>query len=156
MPDTKLSDLIAHSAPEDGGEPQSLDDHLRGVARRAAGFAEAFESEPFARWLGWWHDAGKVHGDFQDYIEAPDEQAHGPDHSSIGMLAANAFMWTLGFNAAGHHGGLSDRDDLRDRIKRKQYESRMRHGCARHQRAPGPAGHRPLHERQPRRFHGTS
>jgi CRISPR-associated endonuclease/helicase Cas3 len=153
MPDTKLSDLIAHSAPEDGGEPQSLDDHLRGVARRAAGFAEAFESDPFARWLGWWHDAGKVHKHIQDYLCG---RGSSKDHSSVGMLAANAFMWTLGFNAAGHHGGLSDRDDLRDRIKRKQHESRMRHGCARHQRAPGPAGHRPLHERQPRRFHGTS
>lgn len=33
MPDTKLSDLIAHSAPEDGGEPQLLDDHLRGMVQ---------------------------------------------------------------------------------------------------------------------------
>ena len=65
-----LSDLVAHSAPEGGGEEQSLEDHLRGVAEKAAGFAEAFESEAFAEWLGWWNDAGKVHKDFQDYIEA--------------------------------------------------------------------------------------
>ena len=120
-----LSDLIAHSAPDDGGDPQPLEDHLRGVADRAARFAEAFDSQDFARWLGWWHDAGKVHPDFQDYIAAPAEQARGPDHSSIGMLRAMATFEPLAFNVAGHHGGLTDRDDLKARTKRKRKEARI-------------------------------
>ena len=125
-----FSDLVAHSAPEGGGEEQPLEDHLRGVAEKAADFAEAFESEAFAEWLGWWHDAGKVHPDFQEYIAAPEEQARGPDHSSIGMLRAfeefeASVLQLLGANVAGHHGGLADHENLRARVKRKQREGRI-------------------------------
>ncbi|WP_420457009.1 hypothetical protein [Rubrivirga sp.] len=62
--------FIAHSPPTSGGPPQPLfeDDgeveaHARAVARLAGGFAEAFESQRVAEWLGWWHDAGKVSPD---------------------------------------------------------------------------------------------
>ena len=135
-----LSELVARSASEDGGEPQYLDEHLRGVAERAARFAEAFESKAFAEWLGWWHDAGKVHCDFQEYIEPPIEQARGPDHSSVGMLHAweQDALAFLALNIAGHHGGLPDLDrppgrssessksnTLRDRVERKKDETRI-------------------------------
>jgi len=101
-----LSDLVAHSAPEGGGEEQSLEDHLRGVAEKAADFAEAFESEAFAEWLGWWHDAGKVHGDIQDYLN---DRGPSKDHSSVGMLhALDVPNLALALSIASHHGGLLD------------------------------------------------
>lgn len=120
MPDS-LHDLIAHSAPE-GGKPQSMYDHLKNVADLAGSFADPFDSAIFARWLGWWHDAGKVHPDIQDYLQGEGESK---DHSSVGMLKANEVMHLLAFNAAGHHGGLSDHRSLRDRVRRKRNEERI-------------------------------
>ena len=80
-------DLWAHS-PGPDGEPQLLADHLESVATLAAEFAGKFGSASYGLWLGWWHDAGKAHADWQSYIRAPEAQARGPDHSSVGMLAA--------------------------------------------------------------------
>ena len=118
-----LSDLVAHSAPEGSGEEQSLEDHLRGVAEKAAGFAEAFESEAFAEWLGWWHDAGKVHGDIQDYLN---DRGPSKDHSSVGMLhALDVPNLALAHSIAGHHGGLLDHSALRERAGRKREETRI-------------------------------
>lgn len=120
-----LKDLIAHSAPELGGEPQSLYDHAKNVAELAAQFAASFQSEDIARWLGWWHDAGKVHPDVQEYLTDDEATPPGPDHSSAGMLAAFEQLQPLAFNVAGHHGGLPDRSYLKDRVKRKQQEQRV-------------------------------
>lgn len=122
MTDQALSDLIAHSPPEDGGEFQSLYDHAKNVAEMASGFAAPFGAEKMARWLGWWHDAGKAHPDIQAYLQGEGESK---DHSSVGMLAATDAMKLLAFNVAGHHGGLSNFHELRDRIRRKQEESRI-------------------------------
>jgi CRISPR-associated endonuclease/helicase Cas3 len=127
MPDGKpLSELIARSENEQG-EKQYLEGHLRGVAEKAAGFAEALDAAEVARWLGWWHDAGKVHRDFQDYIAAPDEQPRGPDHSSVGMLHAweHDTLPFLALNIAGHHGGLPNQQDLKRRVGEKKTTDRI-------------------------------
>ncbi|MFB6231196.1 MAG: CRISPR-associated helicase Cas3' [Salinibacter sp.] len=123
-----LHDLIAHSAPEDGGEPQSLYCHARNVAGMAAEFAAPFESETIARWLGWWHDAGKAHPAVQDYLTADDPSPPGPDHSSVGMLKADEVMGLLAHNIAGHHGGLANQsgeNGLSDRIRSKRTDDRI-------------------------------
>lgn len=120
MPES-LHDFIAHSAPEGGG-PQSVHDHLKNVAELAGSFADPFDSAVFAQWLGWWHDAGKVHSDIQAYLRGEGESK---DHSSVGMLKAEGVMALLAFNAAGHHGGLSDHRSLRDRIRRKRKDDRI-------------------------------
>jgi|GEM_PF-4595985 len=57
MTEPTLDTLIAHS--DHGEGPQTLRAQMDGVVRRAAVFADAFGSTPFARWLGWWHDAGR-------------------------------------------------------------------------------------------------
>lgn len=121
MPDS-LHDLIAHSAPDDGGEPQSLYCHAKNVAEMAADFAAPFDSEEIARWLGWWHDAGKVDCDIQKYLRGEGESK---DHSSVGMLAAYDGMDLLAHNIAGHHGGLANQQDLRSRVRRKRDDERI-------------------------------
>ncbi len=120
-----LRDLIAHSAPEEGGTPQSLYCHAKNVAEMAAEFAAPFDSEEIARWLGWWHDAGKVHPAVQKYLTADDPSPPGPDHSSVGMLAAHEGMDLLAHNIAGHHGGLANQQDLSDRVRRKSDDERI-------------------------------
>lgn len=117
-----LRDLIAHSAPEEGGEPQTLYDHANNVAEMAAAFAAPFESSAIARWLGWWHDAGKAHPDIQAYLQGEGESK---DHSSVGMLAAADDFQLLAHNIAGHHGGLANQQDLKDRIRRKREDARI-------------------------------
>ncbi len=119
-----LDTLIAHSEGADG-KPQPLREHLKNVAMLAAEFAAPFESEAFARWLGWWHDAGKAAADVQEYLTDENATPPGPDHSSAGMLKAMHVLEPLAFNVAGHHGGLSDQGDLRKRIQRKQQEGRV-------------------------------
>ncbi len=120
-----LRDLIAHSAPEEGGEPQSLYDHSNNVAEMAAGFAAPFDSEPIARWLGWWHDAGKADPGIQEYLQGEGDSR---DHSSVGMLAVPDDLSLLAHNVAGHHGGLANQSgerSLKDRIQRKQDDDRI-------------------------------
>jgi CRISPR-associated endonuclease/helicase Cas3 len=131
MADT-LHDLIAHSAPEDGGDSQSLCDHAENVAEMAADFAAPFDSEEIARWLGWWHDAGKAHPAVQDYLTVEDSSPPGPDHSSVGMLAALDHFKPLALNIAGHHGGLpnqkskeSEKSNLKRRIEQKRDDQRI-------------------------------
>ena len=119
-----MDDLIAHSANQSGRQ-QSLLEHLGNVAHLAERFARPFQSERFAEWLGWWHDAGKIAPDVQAYLKDPDATPPGPDHSSAGMLAAESLLPSLAFNVAGHHGGLSDLENLKRRIERKKVETRV-------------------------------
>lgn len=119
-----MDDLIAHSANQSGRQ-QSLLEHLGNVAHLAERFARPFQSERFAEWLGWWHDAGKIAPDVQAYLKDPDATPPGPDHSSAGMLAAESLLPSLAFNVAGHHGGLSDLENLKRRIERKKEETRV-------------------------------
>lgn len=119
-----LDTLIAHSAPE-GGRVQSMREHMQGVADLAAAFAQVFGSAPFGAWLGWWHDAGKVAPDVQQYLRGETKLKRGPDHSSAGMLEAWERAPYLANLIAGHHGGLADSGDLRNRVKAKKKVERV-------------------------------
>ncbi len=117
-------EFYAHSAP--GNPPQEwqrLDSHLLAVAQLAQRFAEEFDAGEWGYLAGLWHDLGKYSKDWQDFIRQ-ETKAHGPDHSSAGAIQAQKRMKNINalpivFPIAGHHGGLSDRDDLRKRIKEK-------------------------------------
>ena len=68
---TRSSHPIAHSAKDPNGawrEPHVLEDHLRGVATLATGFAEAFGSAGIARHAALWHDLGKYQPRWQQFI----------------------------------------------------------------------------------------
>lgn len=123
MSQPSLDTLIGHS--DHGNGPQTLREHLSGVARRAEAFAASIGGAPFARWLGWWHDAGKVASDVQDYLLGKTDLKQGPDHSSAGMLEAWDVAPFLANIIAGHHSGLDDADQLKERVKKKQVEQRV-------------------------------
>lgn len=112
--------FFAHSTPGPKVEWEKLDCHLREVANRAAGFADAFGARDWGKIAGLWHDLGKYSAQFQSYICRPDgaeasaESVHRSmrvDHSTSGARhAASAFPGAFGrilaYCIAGHHVGL--------------------------------------------------
>jgi len=113
---------FAHSHKE---RPQSewhrLDQHLQSTAERAERFAAPFAKE-WGRLAGLWHDAGKYQKAFQEYLAATGDHT-GPkvDHSSVGALIAwERRAAPLAFVVAGHHGGLSNKQDLAARMNNKR------------------------------------
>jgi len=100
--------MYAHSRPDVGPEEwQLLQDHLGGVADRAAQFAEAFGAGGWGKLAGLWHDLGKFQPEFQQMLRG---QKIAVEHSGVGAaLAADADRergLALAFVLAGHHGGL--------------------------------------------------
>jgi len=101
-------------------EIHRLEEHLSKVAKRAADYAAAFQSNQWAELAGRWHDLGKYSATFQKMIyEANGMEAHvdsggdGPrNHSSAGALYAveklGAFGHLLAYLISGHHAGLPD------------------------------------------------
>lgn len=119
---------LAHSE-NDAGVVHLLFDHLNEVADRAREFADCWGAGELAAYLGWWHDAGKVSEEFQRYLVAEPKPPQGPDHSSVGALhawEAGPEAKLLAFCLTGHHGGLRDLQDLKDRMSRKAQDSRIR------------------------------
>ena len=94
------------------GIRHDLVDHLRGVAKLAEEFAKDLGRPKVAYYVGLWHDLGKFHPDFQDYLlrsEAdPTGRGHGPDHKAAGAwhAAQNRSLHPLSLLVRGHHGGL--------------------------------------------------
>jgi len=114
-----------HYAHSVAGRPESdwqtLQEHLENTAELAERFATGF-APGWGRIAGIWHDAGKYQRAFQEYIRC-DPEAHvggRVDHSSVGALIAKGRK-ALGvaFAVAGHHGGMPDFEDLRERLERK-------------------------------------
>jgi CRISPR-associated endonuclease/helicase Cas3 len=125
---------IAHLGPD--GKHHSLEEHLQDVSNLAAKFAEPWGGGEEARCAGIWHDLGKYRAAFQDYLAAHErasaENAHcegeaavAPakgtvDHSSAGAVLAFERLGPKGvpiaLAIAGHHSGLRDWRDVRDRL----------------------------------------
>src|SRR5579875_411941 len=108
---------FAHSMNRQG-ERQGLSDHLRAVADSAATFASAFGAAGLGQAAGSWHDLGKYHPRWQQYLldaEAGSRRG-GPDHKGAGTLLAADRCELLAFLIAGHHGGLMDASELLQRI----------------------------------------
>jgi len=110
---------FAHSRQSDGAVSyQDLADHLRGVAGRAAKYADVFGAGAWARWAGLLHDIGKSSDAFQAYISTSAADAHRQelkgriDHSSAGAQCAVELLGlpghVLAYAIAGHHSGLLD------------------------------------------------
>ena len=115
---------FAHSE-NSRGVKHDLATHLEAVAKLVSKFAGKFQAEELGRWVGLWHDLGKFHPDFQAYLSAP-TAPHGPDHKGAGAVLASKVCDPLAFLVAGHHGGLPSRTDLKNWLREKTNEGRVR------------------------------
>jgi hypothetical protein len=67
----RASGVWAHSKNE-AGERHELVAHLTAVAAMARELAEPFGGGEVAYWAGLWHDLGKFHPEFQEYLLEPE------------------------------------------------------------------------------------
>ena len=96
-----------------------LDDHLRGTAGLAAGFAAPFGGDQVAWWLGLLHDAGKASCAWQARLHevAGTDRPVRLDHKLLGArLARERGLGPFALAIAGHHGGLVSPDEFDDRL----------------------------------------
>ena len=106
----------AHSRNSQG-KRHDLVSHLRGVADLTARFAANLGAAGAGRYLGLWHDLGKFHPAFQQYLLAGEASAstrtRGPDHKAAGAAVAARHLGLPALLVQGHHGGLRTPNDLR-------------------------------------------
>ena len=108
----------AHSLKNQPEEKwQNLEEHATQVAARAAGFANSFASDEWAKLAGLLHDLGKARKSFQDYLKRSNGlldtgyDASDHSHSGAGAVWAKAalkFWQPIAYCVAGHHAGLPD------------------------------------------------
>jgi CRISPR-associated endonuclease/helicase Cas3 len=121
---------FAHT-PNKRGEWHLLEDHLRGVAKRAREFGDKFGAGDWAELAGWWHDVGKVNPKFQAYLKhcdtEPQSRHQGPPHAIVGALwAIRAKADGLGLLLAGHHGGIPNLSEFKSvRVPRAQDDAEV-------------------------------
>ncbi|TXT45506.1 MAG: putative helicase [Spirochaetes bacterium] len=113
---------VKRNTDDSWAEPQSLDDHLRGVARLAERFASVFSSGEWGLAGGIGHDCGKGREEWQRYLKAKsgyDEEAAletkkgKVDHSTPSAKISEEVLGKgigriLAYCIAGHHAGLPD------------------------------------------------
>lgn len=116
----KIPGFYAHTLDDRPSEEwQRLEEHLKGVADRAAEFSHAFNAKEWGWLAGLWHDLGKYSEAFQSYLlSETDADSHKSestgriDHSTAGARHAVSSRPILGhllaFPIAGHHSGLLD------------------------------------------------
>lgn len=99
------------------GKRHNLIEHLTDVALRAREFAGSFGGGELAYWAGLWHDVGKFHPDFQQYLRdceaSPRAKRRGPDHKRAGATLATRKLAALALLIQGHHGGLPALEQLK-------------------------------------------
>ncbi|WP_215493040.1 CRISPR-associated helicase Cas3' [Porphyromonas bobii] len=123
--------IIAHRT--EGGEEQSLYDHVEGVAlqiRRNLTEAGLKQLIPLGELLGRLHDAGKAQSAFQSYIRG--ESATKAPHSAAGALLSTKLLSTLpkgsllkrtriaqllAYAISGHHRGLYNYAGLQNKLE---------------------------------------
>lgn len=105
--DLRTEAIVYVSHVSDSGQREPVSAHLQEVAEMAAGFAECFGAQDWARTAGVAHDIGKYSDAFQLRIL---NNGHRCDHSTAGayQLFEEGNAKLLAYCVAGHHGGLPD------------------------------------------------
>lgn len=122
--------VYAHSLPDFPKQKwETLDRHLSAVGEKAASFANVFSQSFLAKIMGNLHDIGKCSNAFQSYIGTANlgSGQRGPDHSTAGAVVALQlygagaahFARLMAYGIAGHHAGLMDGVQLRERERKK-------------------------------------
>ena len=133
--------IIAHRT--EGGEEQSLYDHVEGVAlqiRRNLTEAGLKELIPIGELLGRLHDTGKAQPAFQRYIRG--ESAAKAPHSAAGALLATSLLHEfsvelalkklprtsqlLAYTISGHHRGLYNYAELQNKLEEVDCKDRCK------------------------------
>ena len=133
--------IIAHRT--EGGEEQSLYDHVEGVAlqiRRNLTEAGLKQLIPLGELLGRLHDAGKAQPAFQRYIRG--ESAAKAPHSAAGALLATSLLYKfsvelglkklprtsqlLAYAISGHHRGLYNYAELQNKLEEVDCKDRCK------------------------------
>lgn len=100
--------MIAHINSK--GEIQTVEEHLKGTAEKAGGFAAEFDCEKMGYLCGLMHDIGKYSAEFQRRIQDP-EHVGRVDHSTAGAKELKGMgdqYLAAAMAVAGHHSGLLD------------------------------------------------
>ena len=133
--------IIAHTRED--GTIQTLPEHIEGVAHHCALFLEQAglpELAPLGRLLAQLHDVGKAQPAFQRYIRG--ESAAKAPHSAAGALLATCMLYELSeelqlkklprtsqllaYAISGHHRGLYDYAELRNKLEEVDCKDRCR------------------------------
>lgn len=108
---TSWDQCFAHSLPDnkDCSQWQTLQAHADGVRQLCEQFAVPFGSAAAAKLIGYVHDAGKVHPDFQAHLRG---EFRNHPHAADGAKWLDVHVPTLGrllaYTVDGHHAGLPD------------------------------------------------
>ncbi len=113
----------AHT-PNSSGRWHGLSEHLNDVARLARDFSAKFAAGEVGYWAGLFHDFGKFNPEFQDYLKAchenPAKKNRSPGHSLVGAVYGDKIWCGFPFLIAGHHGGLPDCVDIKQKLSSVQ------------------------------------
>ncbi|MBB5156521.1 CRISPR-associated endonuclease/helicase Cas3 [Saccharopolyspora phatthalungensis] len=98
------------------GQWHALSDHARATALLAERFASAFGAGELGHALGLFHDAGKGRGCWQEGLLKAGEHKGpvGTPHKDLGANLLRAAAGPAAMAILGHHGGLTELDELRD------------------------------------------
>ena len=105
---------IAHT-PNNGGDYHDLAEHLTEVANLAREFAGKFDAAEYGDAAGQWHDLGKYHPEFQQYLfdAHAGKRRRSIDHKAAGVTVAAEYCQFLAGPLQGHHGGLRNVSELK-------------------------------------------
>lgn len=105
--------MLAHSRNKQNQEHE-LKQHLTATGELARFFAQSIGAPDLAYFAGLFHDLGKYHPEFQEYLKGL--RPYGPKHSTTGAIYASRFLDLLALVIAGHHSGLPAPSELKERL----------------------------------------